>query len=106
MQNNFGNMQSNQNGFHPEVFPFLCECGARLNNDREIQQHANSCTLMFNTYGMLVQSFVQLKHQAGSAQQPTKSTQLRMNLLTLLRSFSADIEQHLNANRQKRPSGS
>ena len=52
----------------PNISPFQCECGSRLNNDREIQQHANNCTLMFNTYGMLVQSFVQLKHQAGQAQ--------------------------------------
>ena len=71
--------------------PFQCECGARLNNDREIQQHANNCTLMFNTYGMLVQSFVQLKHQAGQVQNQ-KSLQLRMNLYTLLNSFKADIE--------------
>ena len=50
---------------------------------------------MFESYGQLLQSFVQLKYQVQKTPESMQAYQLRMNLFTLLTSFRADILEHL-----------
>ena len=79
----------------------MCTCGQIVKTEQLID-HISSCAQMLQKYSGLVQTFVQLKKDANPQTQAdqTRPHQMLQNLLTLLKSFAADIEARIPKNIQ------